>query len=161
MNLFVNKRFFVQRRILICPFVLPGSNVGEFLVVTQCLAIFGLILFAEMAATRFFALQRVVSEQFSEFKKIDYAARVFERGIEFVSAAEHIDVLPEFGADFGNAFEGMLKTLFRARHPDVIPHQLTEFAMKIRDGALAFDRKQPADASANFLFGLFELSVIG
>src|SRR5438477_4837262 len=78
MDFFVNQRLFVHDRSLTEALELPSRDVREIFVVALRFAVFGLILFAEMAAARFFARQGIEHEQFGELHKIGYAARAFK-----------------------------------------------------------------------------------
>ena len=110
--------------------IFPCGDVGVRVIVAQRFAVRSLKFLAEMAAAGFVALQRVQAHQLAELQKIRHTAGIFERLIEFFAAAEHVDVLPEFLAQFGNALQRFLQAGFGARHAAVVPHQLAEFAMK-------------------------------
>src|SRR5262245_66515639 len=114
-----------------------------------------------MAAAGFLAMQRVVSQQLREFQKVSDPSRVFERLIQFIGAARHIDVLPEFMSDYGNALERVFQTRLGSRHPHVVPHQLAQLAVKIEDRAPGFYRGKFARAGSGVLFGTSELRVSG
>ncbi len=72
------------------------------LVVARRLAFGRLILFAEVAAAAFVALQRVEAHQLGEFEEVGHAAGLLERLIELLAGAEHLDVAPELLAQRGN-----------------------------------------------------------
>ncbi len=61
-----------------------------------------------MAAARFPALQRIEAEQFGELQEIGDPSRLFQRLVEFLIFAQHIHILPEFGADFGKLLQRFL-----------------------------------------------------
>src|SRR5690242_2697037 len=65
MNLFIFERLLVQHGALFDALILPRGNVRIVDVVAQRLAVFGLILFAKMAAARFIAVQRIEDQQFA------------------------------------------------------------------------------------------------
>jgi hypothetical protein len=54
----------------------PGGGVGIVFVVACGLAFRGLILFAEVAAAAFVAVERVAADEFGEFEVIDDRARL-------------------------------------------------------------------------------------
>src|SRR5262245_12238985 len=55
-DFFIDQRLFVQHRKLIRALILPSRHVSKLLVVAQRLAVFGLVLLAEVAAAGLFAL---------------------------------------------------------------------------------------------------------
>src|SRR5262245_34196795 len=94
--------FFVEDRLASRTGVLPGRNVGEVRVVTQRFTIRRLKLFAEMTSAGLISMQRIEAHQLAELQKIRDSAGIFQRLIQFLAAAEHVDALPEFFAELGN-----------------------------------------------------------
>ena len=127
---------------LVRALVLPGRDVAEVLVIAQCLALGRLILFAEVAAARFFTVQRVNAQQLAEFKEVGDPARLFERLVDVVGAARHQHVLPVLLAQLANPADCALKTLPVAGHSALFPKNLAEFTMERIDCPFPFDREQ-------------------
>ena len=76
-----------------------------------------LALYAEVAAARFRALQRVEAHQLGQFEKVRHAPRLFERLVQFLARPDDIDVVPELLAqrrDLG-------KILFRPASDRAMP----------------------------------------
>ena len=82
--------------------VAPGGDVGVVLVVAEGFAFGRLILFAEMAAAGFVAVERVEAHQFGEFEEVGDAAGLFEGLVELFVGAEDADVFPELFAQRGD-----------------------------------------------------------
>src|SRR5688500_3504412 len=64
------QRLLVQLGLRAFAFVLPRGDVTEIVVVAKRLTLFRLVLFAEVAAARFLAVQRVLREQLTEFEEV-------------------------------------------------------------------------------------------
>src|ERR1700722_17834498 len=88
------QRLFIQGRQLIGSQVFPCGDVGKMLVVAKGFAVGGLILFPEMTAAAFVAMQRVAAHQLREFEKIGYAAGLFKLLIPFLAGAANLESLP-------------------------------------------------------------------
>src|SRR5262245_49031520 len=74
------------------PGELPRCDVGEVLVVAERLAVLGLVLDAEVPTAALLAVQRVDAQQLGELHEVGDAARLLERLVERLVAAEHLDV---------------------------------------------------------------------
>src|SRR5438309_4478811 len=110
MNFFVNQRLFLHNWRLADALKFPSRDLREIFVIALRLAVFSLILLAEMAAARFFARQGIEHEQFGELHKISHPARAFERRIQFMAIAEHVDVSPELFAQRWNLLQEFFQT---------------------------------------------------
>src|SRR5688500_2474625 len=91
------ERLLVELRRLARAGELPGGDVAEVLVVAERLAFGGLVLLAEVAAARLFAMERVDAHQLGELEEIRYAAGFLERLVELLTGARHRKVAIEFG----------------------------------------------------------------
>ena len=65
------------------------------LVVALGFAVGVLMFLAEVAAARFVALQGVAAQQFAELQEVGHAAGLFQRPVQVLAGARHVDVLPE------------------------------------------------------------------
>src|SRR4051812_17415276 len=87
------QRLLVQSRCLSRAAIFPRRDERKFVVIAQCFAVGCLVLDAEMAATRLFALQRVHAHQLRELDEIRDTSRSLERLIQFLAAAGYEEVL--------------------------------------------------------------------
>src|SRR5262249_16412050 len=74
---------------------LPRPDVHEVFVVTQRLAVFGLVFLAEMTAAAFVALQRVQTHQLGKLQVVGNSSGLLERLVPGLVFAQHTHVLPE------------------------------------------------------------------
>ena len=82
--------------------ILPGGDVGEELVVTQRLAILGLILDPEMSAARLLPVERVQAHELPQLQEVRHPAGLLQRLIQLRVAAGHVYVAPELRPELGN-----------------------------------------------------------
>ena len=135
MDFFVDEVFFVKDRWGAGLGVFPSGDVLVFVVVAAGFTGLGLagldfgivveelVLGAEVAAARFFAVEGVVAEDFGEFNEVGDAACFFEFDVEAICGPGDADVGPEFVADRGNLFESFLKAGFVALHAALVPDE--------------------------------------
>src|SRR5690348_5056545 len=121
MDIFECQWFFVEDGLLAGTGIFPCGCIRIVVVVPEGLAVGRLKFLPEMSTARFIALKRIKTHQFAEFQEIRDASGIFELLIQFFPASEHIDVLPELFAKFGNTFQRFFQAGFRARHAAVIP----------------------------------------
>src|SRR5438132_1606576 len=86
-DFFVNQRLLLQHRRLVWPLIPPRRDVGETLVVAFGFAVFGLKLFAEVAAAGFVAMERVEAEQLSELHEVSHTTCIFQIMVQFAAIA--------------------------------------------------------------------------
>ena len=132
MNVFEGERLLVQDRRLVRPGIFPGRDVAVLVVVAQRFAVRSLKLLAEMSAAGFVALQRIQAHQLAEFQEVRHASGIFQRLIEFFAAAQDVDVLPEFFAQFRNALRALASGRLRCAPCRIRPRP----ACPVRDGTM-------------------------
>ena len=79
MNVLEGEGLFVKFPLPGSSLPLPRGGIGEVLVIAQGLALRRLTLYAEVAAARFGALQRVHAHQLAQFEEVRDSARLLER----------------------------------------------------------------------------------
>ncbi len=84
------ERLLIQYGELIGSGVFPGGNVGEMFVIAESFAIRSLILFAEMSAAAFVAMERIAAHEFAEFEEVGHTPGVFELLIEFFAGSRQL-----------------------------------------------------------------------
>ena len=114
-----------------------------------------------MPAAGFIAIQRIQAHQLAELQEVGNASGIFQRLVEFFAAAEHVDVLPEFFAQFRNARERPFQSGFVARHSAFVPDQLSQFAMERSDRSFAFGFEELFRAFRDSGFRLANRRMIG
>src|SRR5688572_4749608 len=124
------ERFLVQDRRLAGPPVFPCGGIAVGVIVAHCFTLWSLELLTEVPSAGFIALQRVHAHQLAEFQKVRNTSRILEGLVEFLTAPENRDILPEFLAQFRNPRDSPLEAGFVTRHATFIPEELAEFAME-------------------------------
>src|SRR5690606_25979926 len=119
---------------------LPGSYVGEVVVVALGLAFLVLVLGAEVAAAGFLALLGVAAHQHAELEEVVDATGLLERLVDALAVAGDTEVLLEFGVERRDLRERLVEALLCAFHAAVIPDDLAELAMEPVGRAGATDR---------------------
>ena len=155
------QRFLVQDRVATDALELPRGGVAEFVVVAGALAFARLMLFTEVAAARFIAMQRVAREQFGELQEVGDATGVFEVLVERLTAAEDFHVGPEFFAKLLDRVNRLEESLLVAAHPDMVPHDVAECPMKLFRAAFAVHFENRLDARFGCRERLAELGGLG
>ena len=130
----------MERRTVADAAELPCRDVGEFIVLTQRLAVGRLELLAEVSAARLATLERVEREQFGKLHVIRHPPGVVEARVHVVDLTAHGDVLPELVAQPANVLKGRGEAFLRSRHADVVPADGADRAMELADRAGALDR---------------------
>ena len=138
---------------------LPSGDVLEIFVVAFGFAVGVLVFLAEVAAAGFAAFEGIAAEEFTELEEIGDATGFFEGGIEGSGVPWDADIFPEFLAEGGDLGEGALEGAFAAGHSAVVPHDATEFAVEVIDGAFAFDGEELSGAGADGGFCLEEFGL--
>src|SRR4029079_11461893 len=135
---------------------LPRHHVGEPSVVPHWLSKRCLMLFPEMRAARFFAMQCVMAEQFGEFEEIGDPSGIFQFLIKRLPGAKHRHVVPELLAQGRDSFERLFESRFVSRHPAEIPHEVSQRSVKRRGGLPAPPPQQTPDPVVHpFLHGTY------
>ena len=75
--------------------VFPSGDIHKVFVVTEGLAVFGLVLGAEMTAARFLAMHGVIDDELCQFKIIFKSIGFLQLGVELIGSARDEDRLPE------------------------------------------------------------------
>ena len=119
------------------PQILPGGHIGEELVITQRLAILGLILLPEMPAARLLPVERVQAHQLPQLQEVRHPAGLLQRLIQLRVAAGDVYVAPELRPELGDPLERLPKTDLVAGHAAVVPHDLAQLAVERVHRALA------------------------
>src|SRR3954471_20897387 len=122
--------------------VLPRGDVREVLVVAERLAVFRLVLDAEVAAAALLAMQRVAAEQLTELEEVGDAAGFLERLVQRGALTEHAHVGPELLAQRGDLGDRLLERLAAPGHAAVLPHDLAELAVEPVDRTRAAGGQQ-------------------
>src|ERR1700733_7818099 len=139
--------------------ITPRCHVRIMLVIALRLAFRRLILFAEVAAARFVALQGVDAHQLTKLEEIGHTTGLFEALVQVIAAARNVDVLPELIAESADLAYGLLQSGRSARHAAFVPHDFAEFAMEGVDGALALDGEELVDGLLDAGHGITGLRV--
>src|SRR5437660_12463188 len=95
-DFFVNQRLLLQHRRLVWPLIPPRRDVGEMVVVAFGFAVFSLVLFPEMAAAGFVAMERVEAEPLSELHEVSHTTCIFQMLDQSAAIAGDVDVFREF-----------------------------------------------------------------
>ena len=141
--------------------ILPRGDIGVMLIVAKGFAFRGLVLFAEVAATGFLAIEGVEAHKFSEFEEVRDATGFFQGLVEFFAGAENANTLPKFFTKRRNQAERLLESSFIARHAAVIPHNFAEFAVEGVDGAIAIAVEQLIRDGGDMGYGFFRSRDVG
>ena len=78
MNILEFQGLLVQFGLLVIPFVLPGADITEVLVIAHRLAVRGLVLDPEVPAAGFLAVQGIPGKDLAEFEEIGHPSGIFE-----------------------------------------------------------------------------------
>ena len=103
---------------------------GEMLIVAQGLAVFRLEFLPEMAATRFFPVQRVEADELSQLQEVCDPARLLQRLVQLGIAPRHVDVPPELRPELRDQAESFLESRGVPGHTAIIPHDLAQLAVE-------------------------------
>ena len=74
---------------------LPCSHIGELFIIAFCFAFFRLVFFAEMAAARFFAMQRVARHKLAKFEEVRKTPGALELVVQTVISPHDLHISPE------------------------------------------------------------------
>ena len=141
--------------------VFPASHVEEVFVVALGFAFFGLVLFTEVTAARFLAVERIVGHEFAHEDEVFETQSLFEFHVHAVGCAGDEEVGEERLANLLEEGEGFLESRFGAAHAHIFPHDVSEFLVDAVDRALTIDGKEAIDALAHVLLGGFEFGKLG
>ncbi len=139
---------------------LPGGDEGEVLVVALGFSVGVLMFFSEVAAAGFFAGEGVEAHEFAEFEEVGDAVGAFEGLVEAVAIAGHMEVAPEFGADFGDFLKGLGEGFFGAGHSTKVPHDFAEALVEGGDRLFAVNREEFSEAVSGVALGVGKGGVI-
>src|SRR4051794_33938225 len=104
--------------------------MGEVGIVAFALAVWILVLLAEVSAAALLAREGVEAQQFAQLEKIRHATGLLERLVQGVRGAGHADVGPELFAQRRDQLQRFLESLPRACHAAEFPHYLAEPLVK-------------------------------
>ena len=156
LGLLVVEGFFEHLGILILAEVVPAGSVAELVVVTESLAVLGLVLLAEVSAAAFFAVEGVDGDEVTDVDEVREAEGLLEFSVEVVGLARNVDIGPELFLDVLEHAESLGEALFGATHADVFPHDVTEFLVDGVNRALALNGHDLSDLVLDLFFGLVE-----
>ena len=95
------ERLFVELPLPAFALPLPCGHIGEVLVVAKRLALRRLAFDTEVAAARFPSFQSINAHELAQLDEVSHAAGLFERLVQFLTAAGNIEVFPIFLAQCG------------------------------------------------------------
>src|ERR1043166_7994799 len=108
----------------------PGEHCCVIFIVAECLALWCLMFFAKMRASRFVALKGVLAHKLGELQEIGNAPGAFQRLVKIFVSAQHSHMAPELLPQLGNFLQRFAQSSFVARHSAFVPEQKAELAVK-------------------------------
>src|SRR5574344_129240 len=155
-NVFKCQGFLGKFGLLISALIFPGTHVTEVLVIALRFAFGSLAFLTEMTAAGFFAVERVRREELRKFEEVRDAAGSDEALVEGVFGAEHVRIFPEPCTEFRNELERLFEARLVAAHAHVLPHDVAEFAVDFRNGAVALEAQELVQMFHHLRFRILE-----
>ena len=93
--MFIDQRLFLHGLGLAVTLVFPGSHIHEVLIVAEGLAVYGLVLGAEMAAAGLLPVHGVVDDELCQLEIVLQAIGFFQLGVELIDRARDECLFPE------------------------------------------------------------------
>ena len=100
-----------------------------------------------------------MAEDFGKLEKVSNPSGFLEFLIQLAATAGNADIVPEFVAYHGNAFERFFKSLPGTGHSALVSDQESEFTVEAVDASFAARFQQAVHAVIDFLKAAFELRV--
>src|SRR5215813_3327519 len=101
----------------------PGHDVRETLVIAQRLAVVGLILDPEVAATRLLTREGVAAHELGQLEEVRHPAGALQLLVHLARTARHREVLPEGVTQARHLVDGLLETRSAALETARLPHE--------------------------------------
>ena len=93
--MFIDQRLLLHGLGLAVTMVFPSGDIHKVLIITEGLAVLGLVLSAEMAAARFLAVHGIVDDELCQLEIIFQSIGLLQLWIELIGSAWNEDRFPE------------------------------------------------------------------
>ena len=148
------QRFLMESWSMVFTLMLPCGNVGEIIVVAQCLAIFSLVFGSEMPTTGFLPVQGVSAKQLGKFHEIRHTGSLLQCRIHALGLTGNTHLMPELFPQFGNSRNGLLQPLPIPSHPTFFPNHAAEFPVHAANGTFTLDGEKSINLGLRISLGL-------